>query len=142
MKRLANLAYPYTNLLSIKLCSFLKITKSDADPPSFDFGANADDTYPPRVVLDINPLGVPKRQELNCLLEVMGIEEQGRSFRLRRPNVAPTNVAPPRVAGRMAGKWKDKKGISRKFDSAQAYIETELQTTITTLHSLILRDLN
>jgi len=127
VKRLANLAYPYTNLLSIKLCSFLKITKSDADPPSLDFGANADDTYPPRVVLDINPLGVPKRQELNCLLEVMGIEEQGRSFRLRRPNVAPpnvapTNVAPPRVAGRMAGKSKDKKGISHKFDSAHCIV--------------------
>ena len=116
------MTYPYTNLITIKLCSFLEITKSDADPPSLDFGANADDTYPPRIVLDINPLGVPQRAELNCLLEVMGIEEQGRSFRLRRPN-----VAPPRVAGRMVGEWKDKKGISTSL-TLHRHIQGQRQT--------------
>ena len=91
--------------MSIKFYSFLKITKSEADPPSLDYGA--DDTYPPRIVLDINPLSVPMRADLNCLLEVMGIEEQGRSFRLSSPNA--------KVAGGIDGLLGNKKGINEAY---------------------------
>lgn len=86
---------------------FLKITKSEAEPPSVDCGSNADDTYPPRCVLDIIPLRVPKRAELNCTLEVMGIEEHGRSFILRSPS-----VVSPKVSRRMTQELNGKKGTS------------------------------